>query len=324
MFCSHFKVCDGSSSSPSPKEMYDVVLKMKKNGVEEFQTIEDYLSEYKTIEKEISSLRFESEEDKKKILQWYKDENIFLSNFDMHKKTDEEVQAQIVEMMEKDDSISKDLAKLGKTLEEKLKGMRELAMKEIGIEGSIKKLEKDLSVIKMKEKALEEIQIKMYAVINLLSNKVKDTYGTSNLQDQEIIKKQVQLGLLQYVTDERLNHLSDMLVTSDLVQDDAFTDTELITQYSKYIHAIEFSATTFKRMNRYEFNLLKSDHRMEIFLNSSSIEFAIDKMFEMAGQLETRQEETCDERLFKYLTRLINLGITMRKIALRIKGREMG
>ena len=63
---------------------------------------------------------------------------------------------------------------------------------------------------------------------------------------------------------------------------------------------------------------------MEIFLNSSSLEFAIDKMFKMAGQLETRQEKTCDERLFKYLTRLINLGITMSKIALRIKGREMG
>ena len=74
---------------------------MKKNGAKEFRKIEDYLSEYKSIEKEISRLRFETEEEKKEIIQWYKDENIFLSNFDMYKKTDEEIQAQIVEMMKK-------------------------------------------------------------------------------------------------------------------------------------------------------------------------------------------------------------------------------
>ena len=235
---------------------------MKKNGAKEFRTIEDYLSEYKTIEKEISSLRFETEENKNKIIQWYKDKNIILSNFDMYKKTDEEIQAQIFKVMEKNDSLSLDLAKWGKTLEEKLKSMKKLPLKEIEIEGNIKKLEKDLSNINMKEKALEENQIKTYAAINVLSNKVKDMYEKSNLQDQEIIKKQVQLGLIQYVVDERINYFNDMLVTSDHVQDDAFVDTKLINPYLEYINAIQASARSYKRMNRFEFNLLKNDDRL--------------------------------------------------------------
>ena len=130
---SHFKVCDGSSSRPSPKEMYDVVLKMKRNGIKEFQTIEDHLSEYKRIEKEISSLRFDAGKNKKEIMQLHKDEKIFLSSFDTYKKTDEEVQARIVEMMEKDDSTSRELEKNHK---EKLRRTRELAMKEDAMERS--------------------------------------------------------------------------------------------------------------------------------------------------------------------------------------------
>ena len=81
----HFKVCKGSSTSPSAKEIYDVVLEIKNNGTDEFQKIEEYLKEYQTIEKEINSLRFDNEEKKKDIRRWLKDENILLSNFDMYK-----------------------------------------------------------------------------------------------------------------------------------------------------------------------------------------------------------------------------------------------
>lgn len=311
------------------------MVEMQKEGNDHFKRIESYMKEYQSIEKDIDSLRKENEGLKKDIAEWKKNNNIILSKLDMFKKTDEEIQSQIERLIEKDESMKDEIAKLGNTLEEQIEAIKDLVKKENEIMKKIDQLDSNQQNIHQKAIEMEESQKKMMSSINSLSNEVKDQYKNLTLQDQQIIQKQVQLGLMQKVTNDKILHIEDSLlsVKTDILAE--IKKTQLIAQYSKYIDNIGHAAYAYRHLNRFEFGIIKKDERLDEFMkkttNNFNLEYDILEVFNMIlgekaminKSIFEQWDGACDSNVFMYFVRLLYQGISLKKISLRIEEKDL-
>ena len=320
-----FSVCKlGKKKAPDMQEMYHKMELIRDQGNQNVIKLDKLMKNDAESYKKLGELKKSNQKLDKEIKDLDQRSNMIFSKLDIFNKTDEEILEQIHNLEENDDEMQEEIMKLGKNDQEILKSIKDIISKQEIMSEKLNVLNENDVKIENEMTAMKNNQKEMSDTINKIGNEINEQFKNLTIQDQKIIKQQVQLGLQQNITATKIDFLGEKLLQDKFLIMEEIKKIGFIAAFNADFKIIKFAIEAHSQMNRYSFNMYKPGPSMEEFKKAASLDLdrAITGVFEMiidGGYLQNsifkELNHTCDFDSVQYLLSLLHHGINLRKSA---------
>ena len=291
--------------------------KLMKNDAESYQKMSQLKKSNQQLDKDIKNLDQNS--------------SLILSKLDIINKTDEEILQQIHNLEESDSVMQEHIKKLGENDEEILKSIKDIVNKHEIMSQKLNSWNENDLKIKKEMDVMKDNQKEMFDTMNKISNEMKEQFTNLTIQEQDIIRQQINLGLQQNITATKIDLLGEKLEHDMILFMGEIKKVGFEAQFGKDVDKIEYAYRKYKEMNRYSFNIYKNDASMKSFLEAADDKleeaiFGVSKMIVEGTLLHSsifkELNQTCNFDSLQYFVSLLHHGMSLRKNALGMEGTD--
>lgn len=332
----HIVCKDISPSGPNFQELYNKVDGLRRGQNKQLKILDRMADDERKALRKLDFIEDQNRDLSSELFKLdtdiQKKHRMILSQMNFLNSSNAEIKDRLEELRESDEELKTKIDALGENDEEIIEKLKEIANTENTIIEKQDKLHENLKEVRELENAILKNQTIMFEVINKFSDSVKDQFKNLSLGQQDMIKRQVQLALMQNMTAAKLTDVSEELKQVNLKIMNEVVKTQYITMYNPYLNQILKASQQYSYMNTYSFNIIKMDSESKRFLtDAKDLEFAIHEVLAMFGgdiwhgkkTIFKNLKEACSVSFFQNIIRIVKHGIDLVYVRGRMKGNPL-